>query len=264
MIFTTASVLWTYNTNQTLLLFVFLPLAYKFALKMLYGVLAQVCPKKANVQGIGTFLYLLLTLTSGFVVYPVAIPPYWEWLYWANPMAWVMQGMASNQFFSSKYEGYSCNIDGNVFSLGESALGYPRGFQIDGGRVWIGYAFAFIVPYTLLFGAVTWLALKYVRIEPDRQHVNKVSIGEAKKSEEFSIPFTPVDLSFDNLVYEVTASTSKETLRLLNEVSGVFKAGRMCALMGSSGGMSFVIFSTIAVAAKWFVRCALNNFILHI
>lgn len=41
----------------------FLPIAYKFALKMLYGVLAQVLPKKANVQGIGTFLYLLLTLT---------------------------------------------------------------------------------------------------------------------------------------------------------------------------------------------------------
>jgi hypothetical protein len=37
--------------------------AYKFALKMLYGVLAQVLPKKANVQGVGTFLYLLLTLT---------------------------------------------------------------------------------------------------------------------------------------------------------------------------------------------------------
>ena len=46
-----------------------------------------------------------------------------------------------------------------------------------------------------------------------------------------------VDLSFDKLVYEVDASTTNEKLRLLNEVSGVFKAGRMCALMGSSGGM---------------------------
>lgn len=205
---------------------------------MLYGVLAQVLPKKANVQGVGTFLYLLLTLTSGFIVYPEAIPRFcWKWLFWANPMAWSMQGMASNQFYSSAYKSYVCEVDGEFYSLSESALEYPRGWKSDGNRVWIGYTFAFLLPYTLLFGAVTWLSLKYVRIEPERQNAKKVNIGSVKKSEEFNIPFTPVDLSFDKLSYEVVASTTKEKLRLLNEVSGVFKAGRMCALMGSSGGV---------------------------
>lgn len=203
---------------------------------MLYGVLAQVLPKKANVQGIGTFLYLLLTLTSGFIVYPDAIPGYWKWLYYANPMAWAMQGMATNQFYSSAYEGYDCD-DSEDGSLSESALEYSRGWRSDGDTVWIGYTFAFLLPYTVFFGVITWLSLKYVRIEPDRQRADKVSIGKVKKAEEFSIPFTPVDLSFDKLVYEVDASTTNEKLRLLNEVSGVFKAGRMCALMGSSGGM---------------------------
>eukprot|EP00804_Cyclotella_cryptica_P009072 CCRYP_003155-RB/>CCRYP_003155-RB protein AED:0.07 eAED:0.07 QI:33/1/1/1/1/1/12/1130/1233 len=221
--------------------------AYKFALKMLYGVLAQVCPKKANVQGIGTFLYLLLTLTGGFIVYPTAIPRYWIWLFWANPMAWVIQGMASNQFLSSKYDGYACYINGSLITLGESALENPRGWQSEGGRVWIGYTFAFLLPYTLLFGVVTWLAMKYIRIEPDRQLVDKVNIGKVKKSEEFSIPFIPVDLSFDSLVYEVTASTSKEKLRLLNEVSGVFRSGRMCALMGSSGAGKTTLMDVIAM-----------------
>ena len=101
---------------------------------MLYGVLAQVCPKKANVQGIGTFLYLLLTLTGGFIVYPKAIPRYWKWLFWANPMAWVIQGMASNQFLSSKYDGYWCYINGDWITPGESALENPRGWQSEGGR----------------------------------------------------------------------------------------------------------------------------------
>lgn len=211
--------------------------AYKFALKMLYGVLAQVLPKKANVQGVGTFLYLLLTLTSGFIVYPEAIPSYWKWLFWANPMAWSMQGMASNQFYSSPYETYVCDVNGEFYSLSESALEYPRGWRSDGDRAWIGYTFVFLLPYTLMFGAVTWLSLKYVRIEPERQQTDSVNIGKIKKSEDFNIPFTPVDLSFDKLVYEVNASTTNEKLRLLNEVSGVFKAGRMCALMGSSGGM---------------------------
>ena len=112
---------------------------------MLYGVLAQVLPKKANVQGIGTFFYLLLTLTSGFMVYPTTIPNYWKWLFWANPMSWAMQGMASNQFLSSNYEGYSCVMNGDVFTLGEVALQSPRGWQSD--RDWIGYSFAFLLPY---------------------------------------------------------------------------------------------------------------------
>lgn len=149
-----------------------------------------------------------------------------------NILPGVEQGMASNQFLSSPYEGYVCfSDDGEPTSLSDYALEFPRGWRSDGDRVWIGYTFAFLIPYTFLFGAFTWLSLKYVRIEPERQHAKKVTIGKVTESHEFSIPFTPVDLSFDNLVYEVDASTSKEKLRLLNEVSGVFKAGRMCALM---------------------------------
>ena len=106
---------------------------------MLYGVLAQTLPKKANVQGIGTFFYLILTLTSGFVVYPDTIPSYWKWLFWANPMAWANQGLATNQFLSSKYSGYSCEDEGgHTFVLGVSALDDSRGWQTDGGRAWVG------------------------------------------------------------------------------------------------------------------------------
>ena len=155
--------------------------------------------------------------------------------------------MASNQFFSSKFLAYECEIYGLSFPLSESALSTPRGWA-SSGRVWIGYSFAFLLPYTLLFGIITWLALKYVRIEPDRQHVKKdVSIGKDKETEEITVPFIPVDLSFENLVYEVTASTSKDKLRLLNEVSGVFKAGRMCALMGSSGAGKTTLMDVIAM-----------------
>lgn len=41
------------NLDFLILCFYITATAYKFALKMLYGVLAQVCPKKANVQGLG-------------------------------------------------------------------------------------------------------------------------------------------------------------------------------------------------------------------
>lgn len=140
-------------------------------------------------------------------------------------MAWVLQGLASNEFGSNKYSDFP---DGGAVFL------QTRGFQV--GRQWIGYSFLYMIPFTLWCTLILNIVLKRVRIEPEKQQLKKsaaVSIGSEKASKgDFNLPYIPVDLTFDNLVYEVTASTGDETLRLLNEISGVFLAGRMCALMG--------------------------------
>ena len=136
------------------------------------------------------------------------------------------QGLVSNEFMSSKYTGNGYHFLG------------IRGFHV--GKEWIWYTFAFLIPFTFFAGLVLGIVLKTVRIEPKVSSVkkkNKVSIGNGVEdaTTSFNLPFTPVDLTFDKLVYEVKASTGDETLKLLNEVSGVFAAGRMVALMGSSG-----------------------------
>ena len=46
--------------------------------------------------------------------------------------------------------------------------------------------------------------------------------------------FTPVNLSFHDMSYEVKASKGSGKLRLLRNVSGIFRSGRMCALMVSA------------------------------
>lgn len=46
---------------------------------------------------------------------------------------------------------------------------------------------------------------------------------------------TGATLTFKDIHYTVTASTSKEKLELLKGVSGFFASGKMTALMGSSG-----------------------------
>jgi hypothetical protein len=138
-------------------------------------------------------------------------------------MAWALQGLASNEFMSDKYS----TAEGNSLLL-------TIGFQV--GRQWIGYSFLFMIPFTFVCAGALTYVLKYIRIEPEIQHVKKrpVKIGSSfvADKEKFNLPFTPVDLTFEKLVYEVDASTSNEKLRLLNEVSGAFLAGRMCALMG--------------------------------
>ena len=146
-------------------------------------------------------------------------------------MAWALQGLAINEFTSDKYY----NEQGHV---GEQFL-LVRGFKTD--REWVWYTFAYMIPFTILSGLVLGIVLRYVRIEPEMSTLkpkNKIQFGQAavdNDEEDMNLPFTPVDLTFDKLVYEVKASTSGETLKLLNEVSGIFAAGRMVALMGSSG-----------------------------
>ena len=203
-------------------------LAYTFAIKMMFGILAQVLPNKNNVLSFGTFLVLLFSLFSGFIIYPSQIPFYYDWLYYVNPFAWAFQALLINEFTSSKY------TDGELLLL-------DRGFKTD--RMWIVWSIVFLIPYTLLSALVLSFVLKYVRIQPKMLSPKKSDgqegtfsddLEESVKKSRMNLPFVPVDLSFEDIIYEVKASTSGETLRLLNGVSGLLRQGRMCALMGSS------------------------------
>ena len=67
-------------------------------------------------------------------------------------------------------------------------------------------------------------------------------LGFAKEDEDedvnapmVEIPFQKVNLTFKGIHYTVNASTSNEKLELLKGVDGFIEAGKMTALMGSSG-----------------------------
>jgi hypothetical protein len=217
-------------TAKSFFLFLFIVLAYTFCLKMLYGIIAQLFPNKNNVLSFGTFLVLLFSLFSGFIVSPDTLPTYCIWFYYANPMAWAFQALLLTEFTSAKY--YEVALGG---LYGDNFL-TVRGFPVD--PVWIWYGVAFLLGYLFITTGILSVVLTYVRIQPIRNEVKPHKVVQkqaSKEKDDFNLPFTPVDLTFEDLVYEVKASTGNETLRLLNTVSGVFGAGRLCALMGSSG-----------------------------
>lgn len=232
------------RTARSFFLYIAVVVAFSFGLKMLYGIIAQLFPNKNNVLSFGTFLVLLFFLFSGFIVYPDTIPGYYEWLYWINPLSWAFRALLIIEFRSDKYQPFNyTSANGTtvqVPSIGFGAL-ESRGFPT--GNEWIGYAFAFLIPYAFLCCGVMSFVLHYVRIQPTKNAAERRKKkdteeendeGDNSKSD-FNLPFTPVDLTFENLCYEVHASTGDEMLRLLNNVNGAFRAGRMCALMGSSG-----------------------------
>jgi len=137
-----------------------------------------------------------------------------------------------NEFRSGRW-----NPDADVI-LSNSGMVGPDGTPF--GQEWVRYAYAFGIPYSLLMTVLTALGLTFVRNEGTGVGDTSISDDSAGSDDEkpektIEIPFKPVSLSFRDICYDVTASTSKENLRLLTSVSGIFRAGRMCALMGTSG-----------------------------
>jgi hypothetical protein len=255
------------------------------------SIFTAICQTKGSVQAASSGILLFNLVFSGFIVPPSVIPAYYYWLFWWVPMSWTYRGLLVNEFLSPSYD----VIEGDTSTTlteGELAL-YSGGMVYNGeifGTEWIGYAFAYQVPYLLLCTFVTGACLKYVRVEPksspkvpgesaianqdkkkteavrdaeagvyegdaeggespvlnhDTEYTEAVSDMEAGVNEgdveadvddgDIAIPFIPVTLTFSDICYDVRASKGNETIRLLNNVYGMFEAGRMCALMGSSG-----------------------------
>jgi len=177
-----------------------------------------------------------------------------------NPFAWIYRGLVVNEVRSGAWDDPGRMLQ-NIGFVG--VHGKPF------GMVWVGYAFAYAIPYSLLCTVLTALGLTFVRNKGGRassddrpsdsnrqQSCFSVEHGsaivEAPSSIEIEIPFQPVTLSFKDICYTVTASTSKDELKLLTNVNGIFRPGRMCALMGTSGAGK----TTLMVRLSFFYGCA--------
>jgi len=209
--------------------FIFIAILITFAIMMdsqLAVFAAFASPGQLQVYS--SCILLLFILFGGFIVAPDAIPDYYYyWLYWWNPYAWAYRALVVNEFRSGDYDDE--NPDQILTNLGFTWNGEPF------SRDWVGYGFAYMGGYFVLCVIGTALGLTYARNTCKAVPEIKVESTEEETEEDderIEIPFKPVDLSFQDVCYDVKASTSKEMLQLLKKVNGVFRAGRMCALMG--------------------------------
>ena len=229
--------------------FIFLAILFIFNLSLntMFGFFAAVLPDKAGVQGVASVILFLSTLFGGFIVAPSVIPKYYSWLYWWNPFAWAYRSVIVNNFRSYTNSTYvnapHMGVPPGNYTEGEIILwgwGFRTSDNLPFSDSWVAYGFAYLVPYTLLCALLIGMGLKYVRIDGRKSKTEAiVDDSRVDDSDSFDVPFTPVNLTFDHICYEVPASTGSSTLKLLNNVTGMLKSGRMCALMGSSGAGEF-------------------------
>jgi hypothetical protein len=181
----------------------------------------------AQVQVFSSVALLAMMLFGGFIIPPNAIPKYYQWLYWWNPLAWAYRALLVNEFYDARWGNNSTQI------LEDYGLTFLNGEAF--GIEWVGYSFAYMIPYLLTCSILSAFGLTFVRHSeggagPSREKNTSASLMDEPKQGTY-IPFKPVTLSFHDICYEVTASTSKLQLSLLNKVNGVFRPGQMCALM---------------------------------
>lgn len=202
-----------------------LTLVFMIFANIFFQLLAMSCRTVQQVQSVSVIVLFLMTLFGGFIVYPIAMPPWLGWIKWVNPFYHAYEGFLRIEFTSSKYEDTSTC---------KPPLSYltERGFV--GNRSRIGISFLFMILYTLLATILLALVSRYVRFQ-EIKHKKKLPEESYEETTEINVPFTKINLTFEDICYDVQTSTGDETLRLLNNVSGAMMAGRMCALMGSSG-----------------------------
>lgn len=245
-------------TAANFIIYLLLFFLFTFAMGQTFGLLAAIAPTKTIVQAGGSVVLLLNVLFCGYIVSPNVIPIYWNWMYWITPLGWIYRSLLLNEFDSQP--------DGDQVM---ASYGFLLSDGTPFGGEWIGYGFAFIIPYTLVCLLASAYCLHRFRLEPKQRGASDIA-EEKKEVEDDEVPetesniftdasFIPVDLSFVDLCYDVKASQGSEKLRLLNNVSGVFSSGRLCALMGESGAGKVRLEHWTA-----FPFICLESFLLHL
>lgn len=218
---------------------------------------------------------------GGFIVPPNVIPDYYRWIYWWNPFAWAYRALLVNEFQSASYS------DGDAIL---AQMGFLYGKDLDKifGQEWVMYWFFYMVPHFAFCVLLTALGLTYARSSPSTTSTKserKIATAdkeqqEIARSKKVQIPFKPVTITFEDICYDVKSSTGNDQLRLLNNVNGIFRSGRMAALMGSSGKgiviacalyissslaacLLFVLFPT-SFSRRWEGMCQVGTFNNHI
>lgn len=126
------------------------------------------------------------------------------------------------------------------------------------------YALIFSIGISFISVLVSVYFLQAIRYDTGKSLETEIIEGEDDEretdaEEEISLPFQKVNLTFKDVHYTVKASTSNEHLELLKGIDGYLEAGKMTALMGSSGAGKTTLVSEMSIVS---LQVA-HKFLLH-
>ncbi len=235
------------TTAENYFIFISIIIMFSVLMNELLFVFATFARTKDLVQVVCACLVFFFILFSGFIIPPGVIPRYYKWIYWYNPMAWAYRALIINEYRSLDYT----QEEGDYIL---TFTGFVDKNNAPFTTVWIGYTFLYLFAHTALSMVASGVILQYVRVtnitgvtDDEARIITNQEDHSTEPEPETNISFKPVTVTFENVCYDVKASKGNETLRLLHNVNGAFRTGRMCALMGSSGAGKTTLLDVIAM-----------------
>ncbi|ETW05787.1 hypothetical protein H310_03471 [Aphanomyces invadans] len=250
-----------------------------FAFSAWFFFLGSVSPDLHVAKPAAMMSVVVFILFGGFIIVEKDIPTYFMWLFWINPIAWVMRALAINQYTAPEfqvhqYKGVNYKRAFN-FIMGDAQL---RLFDFPTDTKWIGYGMAFMALCYFLFTTLSFVVLEFKRhhghghsnapvtLTPDasttlnddddagmyvEMPATPQDVAIASKTTLAptipTIDVVPVTVAFQNLGYVVPNPKKGEPdLHLLTSVTGYALPGTITALMGSTGAGKTTLMDVIA------------------
>ncbi|RHZ18186.1 hypothetical protein DYB37_011067, partial [Aphanomyces astaci] len=231
----------------------------------LFKLITAVSPNAVLAKVYAMLVLFLHIVFSGYILPESKIPTGWIWLYWSNPMSWILRGLCQNEFLSPtpvyevKVPAQLGNGTQGKFRLGDISLDL---FGMSTNPDFTPGAVGVLVGIYLVLLGLTTLAYTHVRIRSrfstmsaDAKATDAVppdAVAVVFKSSRGggvnSLPFEPVTLSFRDLYYTIELGKGKDktTRQLLKGIHGCFQPGSLTALMGSTGAGKTTLMDVIA------------------
>ncbi|KAE9029175.1 ABC transporter G family member 36 [Phytophthora rubi] len=240
--------------------------------------LAAISPNLHIAKPLSMVSILFFVVFAGFVVPKSEMPDYFIWIYWIDPIAWCLRGIAVNQYRSNEFD--VCVYDGFDYctkyqmKMGEYFLSL---YDVPSDKSWVWLAVVFLLATYVIFLVFGVLVLEYKRYESP-EHITLTAENEepvatdayalattptsgrktpamgAQTDETVTLnvkattkKFEPVVIAFQDLWYSVAdPHDPKESLTLLKGISGYAMPGSITALMGSTGAGKTTLMDVIA------------------
>ncbi|KAF6166988.1 hypothetical protein GIB67_030681 [Kingdonia uniflora] len=131
----------------------------------LFGMMMTAVTPNHNVAAIiSAPFYTLWNLFSGFMIPPKRIPIWWRWYYWANPVAWSLNGLMTSQFGDVDT---TVKLSDGVNSVEiRKLLRHLFGFRHD----YLGIAGLMVVSFCAMFAVIFAYAIKSFNFQR-RSHI---------------------------------------------------------------------------------------------
>uniref|UniRef100_A0A7S2WG22 ABC transporter domain-containing protein n=1 Tax=Mucochytrium quahogii TaxID=96639 RepID=A0A7S2WG22_9STRA len=243
-----------YSVTAQHFFFFFLTMVFlQHALRSIFLAVGAATRSASSAQYSASILVAMFLLFSGYILSFDIIPVYWQWAFYINPLAYGLRSLVLNEYRSEKY----------TPAQQEQVL-TQYGLFDQSTTLWMWAGPIIFACYYVFFNFATVACLHFVRydgvtgkakldtVQPaPKTHLDAEEGGEkASPEDSFRVEnheFIPVTICFQDVSYTVyPPKQGPEGIQLLDKVSGIFRPGKMTALMGSSGAGKTTLMDVIA------------------